>query len=325
MGAGAWGSALSMLLFNNGHQVTVYSTNIEKIKQINKNRINKCLPYVKIPKEIIYTNNFFEISKFDFILIALPSNVINNKLINLIKKYKAYKCKIIIASKGMYGNNINNIMTLSQLFKKQFDSNQICVITGPTHAEEIAINLPSAFLIASENYNYAKKIVDLFKQRFLNIYITTDILGAELGGSLKNIIAIAAGLSDGLKLGDNFKAALITRGLNEIINLGKKIGALEKTFMGLSGLGDIIVTCNSIHSRNYQAGLLIAKQMSKKEILIKIGATIEGYYAIQSAIILSQKYSVDLPITYMLNKIINKSLEAKNIINIFDFKINYSE
>ncbi len=296
VGCGGWGMALSMLLDSNGHDVTSWSFFEEECRMLRENRGNeKLLPGVKLPESIEITNDLTGAKDADIVLMAVPSFAVHSTAENLSKIVPEGRV-IVNVGKGL--DRDNGYCRFSETIKRATNGkNPIVALTGPTHAEEVARRMITCILAASENETAANKVQDAFMNEYFRVYTTPDIIGAELGGCFKNIIALAAGISDGMGMGDNTKAALMTRGLTEIARLGIALGAKRETFMGLSGLGDLIVTCTSMHSRNRRAGIKIGQGMDVQQAMKEVGAVVEGYYATEAGYMLAKQVGIEMPIT----------------------------
>jgi glycerol-3-phosphate dehydrogenase (NAD(P)+) len=305
LGAGGWGTTLAILLHYNGHNVTLWEYKKSYARQLIKKRINTdYLPGIKIPKEILITSDIEEASDDkNLIVLAVPSQFLRG----VVKKidYKMIEDSILVSvSKGI---EKNTLMTMSQMLKDVFphiSENQIGVISGPSHAEEVSKRVPTAVVAASVDIETSKAIQAAFITSYFRVYASTDILGVELGGAFKNIIAIGAGIIDGAGFGDNTKAAIMTRGVAEISRLGLSMGARPETFAGLSGMGDLIVTCMSRHSRNRYVGEQIGKGKKLKEVLDSMEQVAEGVETTRSAKQLAAKVGIETPITNEVYKIL---------------------
>lgn len=315
LGAGSWATALSIVLNDNNHEVMLWTRNSSHAEFINTTRENsKYLPGVKIGDKTSVDTKLDKVAKFgDVIIIAVASQSVREVLKNtdfLIDKKKI----IVNVSKGVEIGTLNRI---SEVVSEFYPENDFVALSGPSHAEEVAKGIPTTLVASSENILAAEYIQDLFSNDAMRVYTNDDIIGVELGGALKNIIALGAGISDGLGFGDNTKAAIMTRGIKEISLLGVTMGASYSTFSGLSGIGDLIVTCTSVHSRNRRCGILIGEGVDVKSAIEKIGMVVEGIYTIKSAYDLSQKYNVEMPITRELYKVIYENANPKNsVINL---------
>ncbi len=311
IGSGSWGVALAIHLSNLGHHVKLWSFSEEEAKLIDEERKCKFLPKAVIPKNIICTTDFkTAIDGTDMILIVTPSKFIRET----IQKFKQYVTnqQIIICSKGF---EESTLYTLEEVVEEELPNSKIGGLSGPSHAEEVSIGIPTALVIASSDETLLKEVQQTFMSETLRVYTSYDLKGTELGGALKNIIAFCAGIITGLNLGDNTFAALLTRGLSEMSKLGVKMGSDAKTLYGLTGLGDLIVTCLSNHSRNRRAGILIGQGKSIEETRKEIGMTIESIDNIKTAYKLSKKYDVEMPIVESVYKVLFEGLDANQAIS----------
>jgi glycerol-3-phosphate dehydrogenase (NAD(P)+) len=305
IGAGGWGTALGILLYNNKHTVTLWEYDSEYAHTLDEFRENfYFLPKVKIPKQIEITNDIdAAIYKKDFIVAAIPTQYIRH-VIGSFKHIDFTKKIILSVSKGIENETL---MTVSRIFLDVFQKirkRNIVVLSGPSHAEEVARQIPSAVVAASDDITNAQKVQNAFSNKFFRVYRSNDVLGVELGGALKNVIAIAAGIADGAGFGDNTKAAIMTRGIKEIMRLGLKLGAQENTFYGLSGIGDLIVTCMSRLSRNRFVGEEVGKGKKLKDVLSDMKMVAEGVATTKSTHELTKKLKVELPITEQVYKVL---------------------
>ena len=297
LGAGGWGTTLAILLHFNGHEVTLWEYKRSYAKALNRSRENKALlPGIKIPKEINITHSLSEsCENKHMIVLAVPSQFIRG----VLKEMKRYDFRDTIFVSVAKGIEKDTLLTVSQIIKdelKNLSSTNIGVLSGPSHAEEVAKKIPTAVVAASRDPFTAKQIQSAFITSYFRVYSTTDILGVEYGGALKNVIAIGAGIIDGAKFGDNTKAAIMTRGIAEISRLGIALGAKPETFSGLSGMGDLIVTCMSKHSRNRFVGEQLGKGKKLKDILKKMQMVAEGVETCRSVHQLSLKHKIETPI-----------------------------
>ncbi len=307
IGSGGWGTANAILLASNGHKVLLWSYKQEESDNLAKYRENKpFLPGVSIPDSVSYTADISKCGEADLIVIAVPSHAVKATCKNLAPYIKDGQ-RILNISKGF---DEESLLRLSQVISKEIPNCVVASMSGPSHAEEAAIGMPTTNVVACEDSNLAEYIQDLYMSPRFRVYITDDIVGLELGGSLKNIIALAAGICDGAGYGDNTKAALMTRGLVEITRLGVKMGARPETFSGLTGVGDLIVTCTSMHSRNRRAGILIGKGMTAAEAQNEVKMTVEGVRACYSAYELAKKYDVEMPIVEAIYKVLKGEIKA---------------
>ncbi len=306
LGAGGWGTALSILLYHNSCNVTLWEYNPEYASTLKKYRENfYFLPNVKIPKRIKISNDIGEsVSSSEMIVIATPTQYIRNNLSEL-KNFDLKKKIILSVSKGIEDNTL---FTVSELIKDMLSTNKlnIAVLSGPSHAEEVSRAIPTSVVCSSENLKIAKFCQKVFSNKYFRVYTSDDVRGTELGGALKNVIAIAAGIADGAKFGDNTKAAIMTRGMNEIMRLGIKLGARMETFFGLSGIGDLIVTCSSKLSRNRYVGEQIGLGKNLKTVVKEMKMVAEGINTTIAAYKLSKKFKIDLPIVEEVYKVLFK-------------------
>ena len=314
LGAGGWGTTLAILLHHNGHDVTLWEYYRRYAKALKSSRENKLyLPGIKIPKEIIVTHSLEEsCSNQHMIVLAVPSQFIRSVL-HEIRNFDYKNTTFVSVAKGI---EKNTLVTVSQIVKeelKNISSSQIGVISGPSHAEEVARKIPTAVVAASKDYSTAIQIQTAFITSYFRVYSSTDILGVEYGGALKNVIAIGAGIIDGAKFGDNTKAAIMTRGIAEISRLGIALGARPETFSGLSGMGDLIVTCMSKHSRNRYVGEQIGRGKKLTEVLKKMTMVAEGVETCRSVHQLSVKHKIETPIANAVYKILFEDRDATKV------------
>ncbi len=293
LGTGAWGLALGILIEHNGHELTMWSKYSEEIDELNAKRESvKYLPGVKIPEGICFTNDINCVKDTQVVLLAVPSFAIAD-VCKEIKPLIKSDTLILNAGKGL---EPNSGARFSQIISDILEiENSVVALSGPTHAEEVARGIPSSVVVACKDITKAEAAQDLLMSEYMRVYVNTDVVGVELGGALKNIIALCAGICDGLGMGDNSKAALVTRGLAEMTRLGIAMGGNAETFMGLAGMGDLIVTCYSKHSRNNRAGRLIAQGIAPQKVIEQIG-TVEGFYALKTVYKLSKDLNVEMPI-----------------------------
>ena len=312
IGSGGWGTAIAILLSSRGHNVYLWSWIQEGTDRLKKDRENKeFLPGVKFPDTIYCSHDMAECTDgAELIITAAPSPATRTTAKQLSPHVKEGQ-KIVNISKGL---EEGTLLRLSQVYKEEIPQADISVMSGPSHAEEVSRGLPTTNVVASEHIDTAKFIQDVFMGDMFRVYTSTDIIGVELGGALKNVIALCAGISDGLGYGDNTKAALMTRGLAEIARLGKAMGANEKTFMGLSGVGDLIVTCTSMHSRNRRAGILLGQGKSLKETLESVHMVVEGVNTATAAYEMAHKYNVEMPIVEEAYNILYNGRNAREAV-----------
>lgn len=312
--AGSWGTALSMVLNDNGHDVCVWSKDKNQVDDILATRKNEnFLPGLVLPENIKFTNSLEEtFREVEVVVFAVPSQFYGDVLKEFIDKgYIHSDLTLVNVAKGI---DINRLKTPSQITEDLLPGAKFVTLSGPSHAEEVALKLPTALVSASKSKYEAEKVQDLFSNAYMRIYTNPDVVGVEISGALKNIIALGAGISDGLGFGDNAKAALITRGINEIAQLGIAMGAKAETFKGLAGVGDLIVTCTSMHSRNRRCGILIGKGYSLDDAISDIGMVVEGAYTVQSAYQLKNKYQIEMPIATELYNVLYKSKNAREAV-----------
>lgn len=310
IGSGSWGVALAIHAAKMGNKVKIWSFAEEEADLINNEKRCKFLPDVVIPDGVVCTTNIEEaIEGSDMILHVTPSKFTRDT----IKKYKDFvkNQPVIICSKGF---EANTLYTLSQVASEEMPNVKIGVFTGPSHAEEVSLEVPTAIVIASKHIDIQYEVQDTFMNENMRIYTTSDIRGAELGGALKNIIAFCAGIIAELNMGDNTFAALITRGLTEISRLGVAMGGNHNTFYGLSGLGDLIVTCLSEHSRNRRAGRCIGRGLSIEETKKEVGMTIESIDNIEVAYQLAHKYNIEMPIVNTVYDVLFNGLKPQDAV-----------
>ena len=310
LGTGGWGIALAMLLHQNGHEVTSWTFFQEECELLHRERANeRLLPGVKIPEGIAITTDMSGAARADLVVMAVPSFAVASTAEQLSAIVPAGTV-VVNVGKGL--DSKHGYCRFSQTIDRALGGkNPIVALTGPTHAEEVARGVPTAIVAASESRAAAELTQAAFmNDTFFRVYTSSDIIGCELGGAFKNIIALGAGISDGLGLGDNSKAAFMTRGLTEIARLGMKLGAKQETFAGLSGVGDLIVTCCSMHSRNRRAGILIGQGKTAEQAMKDVGATVEGYYATEAGYHLAKQQGVSMPITEAMYEVLYNGVSA---------------
>ncbi len=314
LGAGTWGIALAKMLENTGKEVTVWSALPNEIEELKKTNIHPKLPNVKLPLGIDYTADLeYALNDKDIIMFAVPSVFVRDTA-KKCKKYIKDNQIIVDVAKGIESDTL---MTLTQVIDDEIQNDTVkyVALSGPTHAEEVSLDMPTTIVSACSDIEVAKLVQEFFSSSFMRVYTNTDIKGIEICGALKNIIALATGISRGLGYGDNATAALITRGLAELSRLGKAVGCSPYTFSGLTGMGDLIVTCTSVHSRNNNAGFLIGQGMSVSEAVKKVGMVVEGINALPAAVNLAKKYGVDMPIIFAVNEVVNGNESPQNAVN----------
>lgn len=310
IGSGAWGTALATLLCKNRHRTTLWCRSEARAEQIRSSRINPRLPQVTLSEEMLISSDPGCVSGCELVVIACPSFPIR-EVTRSIAPHLDKNAVIVSVTKGI---EAGTLLRMSQVVAQETGRDKIVALSGPCHAEEVAIGLPTGCLAACADRANAEFVQDAFMSDTFRIYTSPDIVGAELGGALKNVIALCAGVSTGLGFGDNTKAMLMTRGLTEMARLGVSLGAQKDTLAGLSGIGDLIVTCTSSHSRNNRAGVLIGQGMSPKDAMEQVGAVVEGYYAAASAWELCQKQQVDMPIIHAAYQVLYEGVAAKQAV-----------
>ena len=317
LGAGTWGMALARMLANDSYDVTVWSAIESEIDELSASRKHKNLPGMIIPESIVFTKDIEEVSTGrDILLFAVPSVYVRSTVARA-KEYIPDDQIIVDVAKGI---EAETLYTMSQVIEDELrdgkhENVKVVALSGPTHAEEVAKDLPTTIVSACRDEETARKVQDIFMNTCMRVYTNDDVLGVELCGALKNIIALASGISTGLGYGDNAKAALITRGMVEMTRLGLAMGAKQETFAGLAGIGDLIVTATSMHSRNNRCGMLIGQGVKPKEAVKQVGMVVEGVNALPAAMRLIEKYQVEMPITAMVNAVVNEEIEPRNAVD----------
>lgn len=312
VGAGSWGSALAVLLSNKYESITIWSIIKEEIDMLIKHNEHKHkLPGIKLPSSINYTTDIETAIKDKTIIIfAVPSKFVRQTA-KLLKPYIKTNQIIVNVAKGLEDETL---YTLSEVLEEEFPNNEITILSGPSHAEEVARNIPTTCVVGANSKEIANHIQDVFMNTNFRVYTSLDVKGIEIGGALKNVIALAAGISDGLGFGDNTKAALMTRGIAEIGRLGNAMGAEIQTFAGLSGIGDLIVTCTSMHSRNRRAGILIGQGHTLEETIKEVNMVIEGAQTAKAALALAKKYNIEMPIIEQVNKVLFENKDPREAV-----------
>lgn len=308
LGAGSFGTALSIMLAKKGLEVNIWDRKESTVEDINIKKENiKYLHGSTIPATVkAYSNIQEAIGSSKYVVLSVPSHAIR-EVCSKIKPFVKGKTIISIAK----GIELQTNKRLSQVIKEELSNNDVVILSGPSHAEEVSIDIPTTVVVTSENMEKAKEVQDLFSTNKFRVYTNSDIIGVEIGGAVKNVIALAAGVSDGIGYGDNTKAALMTRGMAEIIRIGTKLGGKSETFSGLTGMGDLIVTCTSMHSRNRRAGILIGKGVPTDKATEEVGMVVEGIKACKAFYQLSKEMNVSMPITEMLYKIVFEDKDPK--------------
>lgn len=312
MGAGSWGTALAKVLADNGHQVTVWSIDPAEVEMLDKEREHKTkLPGVKLPDSIRYTTKIQEgIEGKDFIVMAVPS-VFTRGTAQKMKPYVKEGQLLVNVAKGIEDDSLK---PLTVQIEEELPQAVVAVLSGPSHAEEVGKGLPTTVVAGAGKRSDAEYLQSVFMNEVFRVYTSPDVLGIELGGALKNVIALAAGMADGLGYGDNTKAALITRGIAEIARIGVKMGGKLESFTGLTGIGDLIVTCASVHSRNRKAGYLIGQGKNMQEAMDEVQMVVEGVYSAKAAKKLADKYEVTVPIIDEVNKVLFEGKKAEQAV-----------
>ena len=302
LGAGSWGLGLALLLNNNGHNVTVWSVLKDEVDMLQTEREHKrCLPGVKIPNSITISGDTENVINSADILVLAVASPYTRSTAKLIAPFVKEGQIIVNVAKGV---EEHTLLTLCQIVEEEIPCAKVAVLSGPSHAEEVSRGIPTTCVIGAHEKATAEYLQNIFMSDVFRVYTSPDVLGIELGGSLKNVIALAAGVADGLGYGDNTKAALITRGIHEIARLGVAMGGKLQTFYGLSGIGDLIVTCASMHSRNRRAGILMGQGKTMEEAMAEVHMVVEGVYSAKAAAELSEKYNVEMPIVKTVNQIL---------------------
>ena len=325
IGSGTWGTALAVLLHGNGHQVVIWSAIPEEIKELKETHAHRNLPEVKIPVAIGFTDDLKEaMEDKDLLVLAVPSVFVRDTA----RRMKAYIRPGQVIANVAKGIEEHTLMTLSQIIEQELPEAEVTVLSGPSHAEEVSRGLPTTCVAGAHKKHVAEFVQGIFMSQVFRVYTSPDILGIELGSALKNVIALAAGMADGLGYGDNTKAALITRGIAEISRLGMDMGGRMETFAGLTGIGDLIVTCASVHSRNRKAGVLIGQGKTMEEAMEEVQMVVEGVYSTKAAVKLAQKYEVQMPIIEQVNAVLfegKSAAEAVKELMLRDGKTEHSD
>lgn len=328
IGAGSWGTALTNLLAKNGHEVTVWSISKDEVDMLTTYHEQKDkLSGVILPESVQFTNEIAEAIKGkDILVFAVPSTFVRSTA-KLAAPYVESGQVIVNVAKGIEDGTL---MTLTEILEDEIKTPdvQICVLSGPSHAEEVGIGMPTTVVVGSKKEATAKMLQDTFMNQMFRVYTSPDIIGIELGGALKNVIALAAGVADGLGFGDNSKAALITRGIMELSRLGVAMGGSRETFAGLSGIGDLIVTCTSTHSRNHNAGYLMGQGYTAEEAIKEVKQVVEGIYSAKAAMALAKKHQVNVPIIEQINLVLFENKSAKEAVMdllLRDKKVEHSD
>lgn len=313
IGAGSWGIALAKVLHTNGNKVTVWSIVEDEITMLKeKHEHAQKLPGVKLPEDMEFTTDLESaVSGKAYLILAVPSVFTRSTAKSMAPFVKEGQIIVCVAK----GIEEETLMPLTDIVEQEIPQAEVAVMCGPSHAEEVGIGLPTTVVAGAKKRAVAEEIQDIFMNNVFRVYTSPDVLGMELGGSLKNVIALAAGMADGLGYGDNTKAALITRGMFEMNKLAVTMGAKQETLNGLTGIGDLIVTCESKHSRNRKAGMLIGQGYTMQQAMDEVKMVVEGVYSAKAAIVLAKKYGVDMPIIEEVNKVLFEDKPAKEAVN----------
>ena len=312
LGAGSWGLGLALLLNNNGHNVTVWSVLNDEVVMLQTEREHKrCLPGVRIPDSITISGDTANVINNADVLVLAVASPYTRSTAKLIAPFVKEGQIIVNVAKGV---EEHTLLTLCQIVEEEIPQAKVAVLSGPSHAEEVSRGIPTTCVIGAHEKNTAEYLQNIFMSDVFRVYTSPDMLGICIGGALKNVIALAAGIADGLGYGDNTKAALITRGNAEITRLGVAMGANPHTFSGLSGIGDLIVTCASMHSRNRRAGILIGKGYTKDQAMEEVQMVVEGVFSAKAALELSKKYNIEMPIVEQVNKVLFEDKPAAEAV-----------
>ena len=311
IGSGTWGTAIAVLLHNNGHGVDLWSAIPAEIEEMQKTHKHKNLPEVKLPEEICYTADLKKAMEDKELLVMAVPSVFVRSTAKRMKEFCREGQIIVDVAKGI---EENTLYTMSMIIKEEIPQCEPAVLSGPSHAEEVSRGLPTTCVAGAHKKAVAEYIQNVFMSPVFRVYTSPDVLGIEVGAALKNVVALAAGIADGLGYGDNTKAALITRGIAEIARLGTAMGGKFETFCGLTGIGDLIVTCASMHSRNRRAGILIGKGYSMKEAMDEVQMVVEGVYSAKAGCALGKKYQVPMPIIEQVNQVLFEGKAAQDAV-----------
>lgn len=312
IGAGSWGTALARVLYTNGNDVVVWSIVESEITMLETyhEHLDK-LPGVRLPKDMKFTTDMKEaVEGMDYLILAVPS-VFTRSTAKTMAPFVKEGQVIVCVAKGI---EEDTLMTITDIVEEEIPAAEVAVMCGPSHAEEVGRDLPTTVVAGAHKREVAEGIQDIFMNETFRVYTSPDVLGMELGGSLKNVIALAAGMCDGLGYGDNTKAALITRGISEMNRLATKMGANAETLNGLTGIGDLIVTCQSQHSRNRKAGMLIGQGYTMQQAMDEVKMVVEGVYSAKAAVALAEKYEVDMPIIKAVNEVLFADKPAREAV-----------
>jgi len=315
IGSGGWGIALTILLHKNGHDLTIWSFDKKEAEELKKIRQNKTkLPNILLPEDVKVTDDLKEaVDDKDILILAVPSKAIRSvskSLKNIIKDNQI----VVNVAKGLEEDTLE---TMTDIIEEELKGKktQVAVLSGPSHAEEVGKGIPTTCVVSAHNKELTLYLQNIFMNPSFRVYTSPDMLGIEIGGALKNVIALAAGIADGLNYGDNTKAALITRGIKEISSLGVAMGGEQSTFYGLTGLGDLIVTCASMHSRNRRAGILLGQGKTLDEAIKEVNMVVEGVYSAKSALMAAKKHNIEIPIIEQVNAVLFENKNAAEAVN----------
>ncbi|MCX4268431.1 MAG: NAD(P)-dependent glycerol-3-phosphate dehydrogenase [Lachnospiraceae bacterium] len=325
IGAGSWGVALAVLLNQNGHQITIWSALEKEIRVLIEKRELPSLPGVSITENSLVTSDLKTAVLEKDVLVLAVASAYTRETAHRMAAYVVEGQKVVNVAKGV---EKGTLLTLSQVIEEEIPGADVAVLSGPSHAEEVGKGIPTTCVVGAKTQKTAEYLQNIFMSPVFRVYTSPDILGIEIGAALKNVIALAAGIADGLGYGDNTKAALITRGIAEIARLGMKMGGKLQTFTGLSGIGDLIVTCASMHSRNRRAGILIGQGKSMEEAMEEVQMVVEGVYSAQAALGLAQAYGVEMPIIEQVNQVLfhgKAAAEAVTELMLRDKTIEHSD
>lgn len=326
IGAGSWGTALAVLLWNNGHDIMIWSILEQEIEMLQAEREHRTkLPGVRLPDGMKFTTDLAQaIQGRDVLVLAVPSPYTRSTA-HSMAPFVEQRQIVVNVAKGIEEKTLH---TLSEVIEEELPKANVAVLSGPSHAEEVGRRIPTTCVIGAHDRKTAEYLQNLFMSDVFRIYISSDMTGIELGAALKNVVALAAGIADGLGYGDNTKAALITRGIAEIARLGCAMGGHFETFCGLSGIGDLIVTCASRHSRNRKAGMLMGQGFTMEQAMDEVKMVVEGVYSARAALALAKKYDINMPIVEQVNAILFEGKQAKEAVGdlmLRDKKIENAE
>ena len=311
LGTGGWGTALSQVLCDNGHTVTLWSHNPEKAEQLTQTRENPLLPGVKLPEALTFTGSMDQLGQQDLVVFATPSSAVRTTAAKAAPFLRP-GTPLVSVSKGVE-RDTHDLM--SQIIEEEVKKNcKVIALSGPSHAEEVGRRIPTGVVAAHPDEAAARLVQDAFMNEYFRVYTSPDIVGVELAAALKNVVALSCGVIDGMGYGDNTKALLMTRAMAEMGRLGEKMGGRRETFAGLAGMGDLIVTCTSMHSRNRRCGILIGQGKSAQEAMQEIGAVVEGYYAADSVRQLAEQTGVEMPICRCADEVLYQNKSTQSVV-----------